>query len=288
MISSELVQKSANFVFVYYKEKANPHLIFHNYKHTCDVVDGVNEIADALHLDDADRNILQVAAWFHDTGYLERKENHEELSATAAEQWLKEQKVDEKDIEKVVQCIKATNTMVEPDGVLPEILKDADTLNIGTAEYKQRSNLLRLENFFLTNQEVDDKIWVAAELEFLKNHKYYTSYAQKTYNDGKGKNIISRSEDLKKAEKKKSDADKKLVKAKPKTEEAPGRTVETMFRTTLRNHVNLSAIADNKANLMLSINAIIISITVTVLVPNFSNILDLIIPTTFLLCVCLT
>ena len=39
-----------------------------------------------------------------------------------------------------------------------------------------------------------------------------------------------------------------------------GRGVETMYRTAYRTHVNLSSIADNKANIMLSINAIIISV----------------------------
>ena len=33
----------------------------------------------------------------------------------------------------------------------------------------------------------------------------------------------------------------------------PDRGIETMFRTTYRTHINLSSIADNKANILLSI-----------------------------------
>ena len=66
-----------------------------------------------------------------------------------------------------------------------------------------------------------------------------------------------------------------------------GRGVETMYRTTYRTHVNLSSIADNKANIMLSINAIIISITVSTLVPSFTDNPKLVIPTILLLGVCL-
>ena len=62
-----------------------------------------------------------------------------------------------------------------------------------------------------------------------------------------------------------------------------GRGVETMYRSTYRTHINLSSIADNKANIMLSINAIIVSITVSTLVPNFSDNPKLIIPTLILL-----
>jgi hypothetical protein len=35
-----------------------------------------------------------------------------------------------------------------------------------------------------------------------------------------------------------------------------------MFKTSLRNHIDLSALADNKANIMLSVNALIITIIV--------------------------
>ena len=67
-----------------------------------------------------------------------------------------------------------------------------------------------------------------------------------------------------------------------------GRGVETMYRTTYRTHVNLSSIADNKANIMLSINAIIISIVITNLVPRIGTEPRLFFPTALLLVVCLT
>ena len=66
-----------------------------------------------------------------------------------------------------------------------------------------------------------------------------------------------------------------------------GRGVETMYRTTYRTHVNLSSIADNKANIMLSINAIVISIVVSTLLPQIIGNPKLFIPTLILLIVCL-
>jgi hypothetical protein len=41
------------------------------------------------------------------------------------------------------------------------------------------------------------------------------------------------------------------------------RGIETMFRLTARNQINLSSIADNKANIMLTINAVIVSVLVS-------------------------
>ena len=43
------------------------------------------------------------------------------------------------------------------------------------------------------------------------------------------------------------------------------RAVQTYFRSNYRNHINLSAIADNKANIMISVNSILISILLTIM-----------------------
>jgi len=67
----------------------------------------------------------------------------------------------------------------------------------------------------------------------------------------------------------------------------PGRGVETMFRTTSTNHLQLSAMADTKANIMISINSIIVSLMVSVLIRKFDEFPNLILPTAILTTVCL-
>lgn len=59
----------------------------------------------------------------------------------------------------------------------------------------------------------------------------------------------------------------------------PGRGVETLFRNTTRTNLDLSGMADNKANIMVSINAIIISITISALISQFDDHPNLILPT---------
>ncbi|MBT8310170.1 MAG: phosphohydrolase, partial [Flavobacteriaceae bacterium] len=53
--------------------------------------------------------------------------------------------------------------------------------------------------------------------------------------------------------------------------ELPERGVETIFRVALRNHITLSDIADTKANILLSVNAIIISVALSNLLPKLDN-----------------
>ena len=61
-----------------------------------------------------------------------------------------------------------------------------------------------------------------------------------------------------------------------------------MFRTTLSNHIKLSEMADRKANLMISINTIVISVILSAYVRKVDAPVHLIIPSVLLLIVCLT
>jgi len=152
---------------------------------------------------------------------------------------------------------------------------------------------------------MSDEEWIDFELDFMQKHRYHTPIAVELYEKRKQKYIrrlykqrlrllsgLQDAEGLLPMKKKNKPGKKK----KPEGEEGElqelkqirlGRGVETMFRTTYRTHVNLSSIADNKANIMLSINAIIISIVISTLVPGFDDSPELIWPTVLLLVVCL-
>lgn len=84
----------------------------------------------------------------------------------------------------------------------------------------------------------------------------------------------------------------KVTKLKEKVKKAkelkPDRGIETMFRTTSKNHMELSAIADNKANIMISINSIILSVMVSVLIRKLEEYPHLTVPSIMLTVVCLT
>lgn len=64
------------------------------------------------------------------------------------------------------------------------------------------------------------------------------------------------------------------------------RGIETMFRTSYRTHSDLSNLADNKANIMISINGIIISILLASISPKIDANPWLLVPTSVLLIGC--
>lgn len=76
---------------------------------------------------------------------------------------------------------------------------------------------------------------------------------------------------------------------KKEKEKKPERGVETMFRLTISNHMDLSKMADDKANFLLSINGIILSLVIANLVSKLDVITNrfVVIPTAILMFVCL-
>jgi hypothetical protein len=59
-----------------------------------------------------------------------------------------------------------------------------------------------------------------------------------------------------------AEAPTKEKKEKKKKKKKESRGIETMFRVTYQNHVALSRLADNKANMLISINGLIISVMI--------------------------
>lgn len=65
------------------------------------------------------------------------------------------------------------------------------------------------------------------------------------------------------------------------------RGIETMFRTSYRTHIDLSSLADTKANIMISINGIIVSVVIAAISPKIDTNAWLFLPTAVLLLACL-
>ena len=77
-------------------------------------------------------------------------------------------------------------------------------------------------------------------------------------------------------------------KKKKKGKLGSDRGIETMFRTSYRTHMDLSSLADTKANIMISINGIVISIILASISPKIDANPWLVVPTSVLLVGCLS
>ena len=290
---TDMLKKVDNYVFDLFKAGNTEKLLYHNYKHTHDVVEACKEIGVGEALSAEDMETVLLAALFHDVGYLESFENHEKIGVDVATKFLEGEKMDAEKIKQVNACIMSTKMGTEPMSLLEEIICDADMKGLSSSLYSDNSELLKEECLTFKKGCNNEGEWLTGEIEFLSKHTYYTKFAVLNYNGNKLKNILKRKAELEKKANKSGEQSKKLelkekeLKLKLQKAEIPEKGIETMFRTSLKNHMELSAIADNKANIMLSINALILSIIISTLFSKFDKHPELIIPSIFMLVVCL-
>jgi predicted metal-dependent HD superfamily phosphohydrolase len=266
-----LIEQSEDFVSNLLKDKLSNLYSYHNFNHTLTVVNAVKELCKKEDVSGGDKEALLLAAWFHDTGYIEGYENHEKESIRIATAFLKEKGQSDELIAKVSNLILTTSKEYVPKTHLEKIIKDADYAHLMGTEYVTTCELLRLEMKNTGLTVFSNAEWTKENLNFLLNkHRFYTDYALKKWQPLKEKNLILVQKKIDKQELKAATAIEEENKKKEKAEK-PDRGVDTLFRVTLGNHTRLSGIADSKANILLSVNAIIISIALSSIIPKLDS-----------------
>lgn len=277
MLENDFFVKVKKYIFNLYKNSLPPQVVYHNFDHTVQVVEASNEIAIAENISEEDLEILLIAAWFHDTGYTIGAEKHEEKSKKIATKYLEDKEFSKEKIAKINDVIGATTMPQSPKSKLDKIICDADLYHLGTENFTKKSNLLRSELEQLCGKFCTDLEWLQENEIFLTEHKYFTDFAFEKLNSQKILNQLKMQKDIKKAiakidaKKLKEKVKKDALQRKNNKDERPDRGIETMFRVTLRNHIKLSDIADTKANILLSVSAIIMSIALTNLFPKLDK-----------------
>ncbi len=280
-----IVLKTEQFVFELFKDKVSDVYIYHNFQHTSRVFLAVKVLVENLQVSESEAEVLYLATWFHDTGYSISEQNHEQQSAEIAQNFLAQENYPEQKIKEVQRLIKATSVGHNPIDLLEEIIKDADTSHFADINYLGISELLRAEWEFTLDKKYTDLEWSTLNRDLLLNkHRYYTNYAKENWQKQKDENIVALQKRIFKLLSPETVAKEKKKEAKEDKREY-SRAIDTMFRVTLNNHTRLSDIADSKANILLSVNAIIISIVLSSLIPKLDAPRNhhLIIPTFILL-----
>lgn len=275
-MKSSIVESAELYVVSYLKHNLPSGAVYHSITHTQDVVDAVKTLAKEEGVSDEDKECLLLAAWFHDIGYCNGGSNHEERSVKEAVSFLQDHKYDQDKIDTVVSCINTTKMPQAPSNKLEEIICDADLFHVATSSFESDSKLLRAEWELLEGKTLTDVEWYQCNSEFLREHKFYTDFAFRNWSAMKASNLATNEKKLKNAIQKEDEAllkreKNKAKSVKNKSTNKSDRTVETMYRVTLRNHIKLSAIADSKANILLSVNAIILSLALSNLFPKLDK-----------------
>ncbi|QDA60540.1 Pycsar system effector family protein [Hymenobacter jejuensis] len=258
---AEIIKQAKAYITTLFEEKLPRQLVYHTLKHTSLTVKEARALGQAAGLSEADLEALVLAAWFHDSGYIDAYDGHEYRSMELAEQWLTEQGYPADRIAVIKDTIAATHRDGSRETELQKLLVDADMSNLGMPEFFANAELLRVEWESMLGKTYSNVEWAESQLDFLMTTNFLTEVAADRYKEQFKENIKEQRKVLKKIEKK----HKKKEEAETETFAEPKRGIETMFRTMYSNHMKLSDMADKKANMMISLNAVLISLIITYL-----------------------
>lgn len=258
-------------------------IVYHNLSHTQRILQSIREIGTAQALSPDQLEIVLIAGWFINSGFLEisklgKIDSPKDLftvcnkcSVSIAERELRLMDAPVELINSVGRVIEDGGPWAENPSDLGKILSDAVTSDWAKPGAKKRLKNL-YEEFLLTDiVSFGKSTWYDEVLGYLQLHQYLTDFGIANYEPKKLDLIVKIEKDKKDLGKTESSllkkelgiSDDELKKLKKSLKSVKGRDergIQTMFRTTSRNHYTMNQMVDRKANIMISINAILLSL----------------------------
>jgi predicted metal-dependent HD superfamily phosphohydrolase len=294
-----ILEQTQQYVRNFFSTHVDEKIVYHDSTHTEQVVRAVRMIAQHYQLSERDFFIVNVAAWFHDSGYFKGGAfGHEGRGAEMASAFLAGTGVDEEAIQAIRGCILATQIPQKPSNLLEDIVCDGDLFHLGTDDFPARNKLMRKEMEASQGKKINKDEWRRSTIRLMETHHYHTDYCRLLLNEKKQENLDRLREkegippitDAITALLRQHDQDDEIngepeEKEKKKKKKDPGRGIDTVFRITSNNNQKLSSQADSKAHIMIQVNSIIISVLLSLLLRKIEDHTNLAIPATILLVV---
>ncbi|MCI5083531.1 MAG: DUF5706 domain-containing protein [Saprospiraceae bacterium] len=255
------------FILQRFNQQDDTRLVYHNYLQTTEIVNNAKLILANTKISSANQTDVLLAAWFLQSGFLMDYEQPAPQSIRLCRQFLQSRQHAPNRIEQITDAIQTVLREAPCVSSLSKILSDAYNITHFLSEFDLRSPLRHLEWELINNQRFSKQEWAQLQLQRLMNVRFYTHAAKTKHEQKLAQQILDLRQQVAKLDNNQTfeedSEDKRLYRDLEK--KLPVRAVQTFFRANYRNHINLSAIADNKANIMISVNTILISVLITFL-----------------------
>lgn len=262
------VAKAEKYIRNLLSEQMNKNFLFHSQGYANKTVEKAKNVLEFDSGENVTVDDVLLATWFLHAGFAIDYQNHVQESVKLATKFLNDNDCSGQRIANIVKLVENAWSDEKPTNHAEAVLKDVRTWFYASEDFEEMLQLLRLELENFNKNSLDLDTWRLNYLEKLRiEHRYYTDYAKENWQEQKEKNILSLISRLQKAEKTEK---KEKLKAKLK-DDSPQRAIQSLYRIELRNHIKLSDIADTKANILLSVNAIIISLLLANLIPKLDS-----------------
>ncbi|WP_187264357.1 Pycsar system effector family protein [Pontibacter beigongshangensis] len=290
MIDEDILEKANAFVGHRLSGNGAQDALGDHLKHTRALVAVAEAISKFCDFNEQDTRLLMLGAWLHDLYFDEADELLDEQKLVPVYEFLVSCGLTRPEILRLHQSIATTRYPQQPQDLLDEALCDAVASFLASEDYLRQAEQKAAD----TSTKIGQYDWIEQHLTLLKKHYYHTKYAKRAFSAGKDKNMKALKKQRKDLSKDNAELERlweenKGLKRdlKKEKEQKVSKGIETMFRTTMASHLQLSVIADSKANMMISVNAIIASIMISSFFNNFQDVPHLLLPSILLTVVCL-
>ena len=173
------------------EHELSPVLCYHSVTHTRDdVVVAVERLATQEGVAGEALLLLRTAAYFHDLGFVEQREQHEAIGARVAAETLPRFGYRPDQIALIEGMILATRLPQTPHTPLECILADADLDVCGRDDFLAHNRCLRAE-LAAAGSAASDREWYSGQISFLRTHHYWTAAARAARDQVKHANIAA-------------------------------------------------------------------------------------------------
>ena len=285
-----------------YVDKADDRLFYHNLAHTGRLLESVNRMNDHFKLDDKNYFIVCAALWLYDLEQIS-SENGEMKTTSLSDSLLDSLEMNDAEKEEIKNCILAAKGLRQPVTLNEKIVCDAVSFYLGSPYFFEYNKLRRKEAEAVTSEKIKGAVWRSRTVSLLQNHRFQTSFCQDLLNKTKEENLkaitslhgvkhLNKQTHFESPHQKNNLIDPGGNRHHQHVVHPPDwkykskhhlSGVETVFRNSSSNHLNLSVMADNKAFIMISVNSILISLGIGLIIGKFVLIPKLFIPTVLLL-----
>ena len=173
------------------QRELSPLITYHSAAHTLnEVAPAADRFATLEGVTGEDLLLLRTAALYHDIGYVEQHQHHEDGSVRIVTAVLPGFGYEPAQLKVIVGIIRATELPQQPQTVLEQILADADLSILGQSDYLPRNAALR-EELAAFGLSMTDRQWYDNQLKFIRDHRYFTESARRQCDAQKQINVAA-------------------------------------------------------------------------------------------------
>ena len=258
------LQQAKQFCLESLNAEKKPGLVLHNFIFAQHLYDHIERTRLNLNLAPHRAISAKIAAWMYVLGFQDNYTEPEIGALEQAKRFSAHVQLSQELADKVNYCLYCTSAPYT-DPVAEEARLFLDALNsfCWIEDFDNYVKLLKVEQKMISGEIISNLQFDEKLLQNLLSIRFFHPHSNVIYQALLNQKISDYTEKVEKGRVKEETLQNSGQFAQIE-KKIPNSGIQTFYRTNYRNHINLSAIADNKANIMISVNAILISVILSI------------------------